>query len=106
MDQELPPPWFDHDLHLINGQHCQRVHWELLLILWRRRAVHTSTESLLGLLYGRAANLPEPNCIRRYISTLRTHLKGSGWAIECSKGVGYQLVETDHVAACEGITLP
>jgi hypothetical protein len=96
--EKMPEPWFDDDQKTIAGRHCEPMIWRLLQILWPRRGRYTSCDSLMTLLYASETDDPPHDAIIRvYMFRLRQALEPTPFAILCSTGHGYQLVDRSLV---------
>ncbi len=89
----LPEPWFDHDRHLVAGHHVSPRVWQVLEILWRRRRLMVTTESLMTLLYSDFSDPPGPEMLKCYICLLRKPLRMTPFAIQTERERGYRLVD-------------
>ncbi len=90
---KLPPPWFDHDEHLIDRQYVPPILWQLLEILWRRRGHMVTRESLMTVLYGHESEPPKDFIITIYVCQLRRLLSPTPFVIETEWKRGYRLNE-------------
>ena len=93
--ERLPPPWFDHDKHLIAGRRATKMQWALLEVLYRRRGRIVSKDSLITLMYSDRLDVPFDKIIDVYICKLRPLLAASPYRIRTHWGEGYQLMDGD-----------
>lgn len=93
--ERLPPPWFDHDHHKVAGRYVPPTPWAVLEVLWRRRGLIVSHESLITLLYGDRADPPSASdrLIIIWACRLRRVLEPTPYAIRNVWGAGYVLVD-------------
>jgi hypothetical protein len=91
--ERLPPPWFDHDRHMVAKVVLTPTEWRVLEILWRRRGRPVSSESLMALLCeDKPDDPPEDKIIKVYICRLRAALDPTPYSIRTNWGEGYELL--------------